>query len=568
MKTFRLKATLAFGVVALTLAGCGGNGNGDATGDGGGSAAPANEVKLSGTAASGLALADSTVDVKCVSGTGTAVTNATGGYTVTVTDGALPCVIKVTGTADGVPVTLHSVAEAGTTSGSTTTATANVTPLTEMVMAQLAGGMPASLFDSFGAGSTVTSAQLSAATTTLLTALGTATGIDLSAIDPFKATLVPATSTTAGNAYDDALEALKAKISLETLPLVVNQIASASAASSDSGTAPITLTEVLEAASAGTLQNCPSALSGKYRVIDFRGATQVVQLDFGRNKVIDGTTELDITPSTTQNCEFTVADGNGTAVVFGPSGVGALRDNDTTGFIFPVQSLAYSAIEGEWRFVESGIEESGDPTHFVGKINFGADRAVTVCDYDVAGGITSTCTPDDESPQAPQERSDGGFTMMYGDGPVTFYGYRTPAGRLTLFGSSNTDGSSAPGILQTHFVAFKPAPIVLPELNTVRKTWDVVMFGPTIGDSLASEPLLRVSQTITAVDSTNGTYSRVRDVRPDLTDVFSINKPLSGMVERTVRPIYAANLPGLGMNVAINAPGNTNFLYSTTVNRP
>ena len=48
-------------------------------------------------------------------------------------------------------------------------------------------------------------------------------------LDPFKATLVPATSTTAGNAYDDALEALKAKISLETLPLVVNQIASASA---------------------------------------------------------------------------------------------------------------------------------------------------------------------------------------------------------------------------------------------------------------------------------------------------------------------------------------------------
>lgn len=567
MNTFRLKATLVSGVVALTLAACGGSGgSGGSDGDGGGTGVPANEVKLSGTAATGLALVGSTVDVKCASGTGTAVTGADGGYTVTVTDGALPCVIRVTGTADGVSVTLHSIAEAGTASGATTTATANVTPLTEMVMAQLAQGMPTSFFDSFGAGSTVTSEQLSAATTTLLTALASATGIDLDAIDPFKATLVPATSTTAGNAYDDALEALKAKISLDALPLVVNQIASASAASSDSVSTPITLTDVLEGASAGTLQNCPSALSGKYRVLDFRGATQVVQLDFGRNKAIDGTTELDIAPSTTQNCEFTVNDGNGTTVVFGPSGVGALRDDNAAGFIFPVQSLAYSAIQGEWHFVESGVTDTGAPENFVGKINFAADRAVSMCDYAVAGGI-ATCTPDSGAPQAPQERSDGGFTMTSGWGDAVFYGYRTPAGRLTLFGTGNPDGVDAPGTHQTHFVAFKPAPVVLPEVNTVRKTWDLLMMKTPTGP-LTSSPLDRVTQTITAVDSTNGTYSRVRDVQPDVTDVFSINKPLSGMVERTVRPIYAAALPGLGMTLAINAPGNPNFLYSMTVTRP
>lgn len=564
MKLKSVSLTVLAAAAAVVVSACGGGG--------GGAAAPQASLQLSGVAATGLALANSEVSVKCASGNGTATTDGSGTYEVVVTDGALPCIIKVTGTADGVAVTLHSIAEAGTSSGSTTTATANVTPLTEMVVAQLSGGLPATLFDGFGAASSVTAEQLAAATTTLLTALSAATGVDLSAIDPFKGALVPATDTAAGNAYDDALEALKTKIPMDVLPLVVNQIASASAAStvSGSGTAPITLAEVLQSAAAGSLANCPSALSGKYRVIDFRGATQTVQLDFGRNKVIDGTTELDITPSTTQACEFSVADGNDTTVVFGPNGVGALRDNHTTGLIFPVQSLAYDAIQGEWRFVESGIEEDGNPTHFVGNVTFGADGSVGVCDYyDIATQtMSTTCTPDDAPPQTPKANADGGFTMMYGDGPVTFYGYRTPAGALTLFGSSNTDGASGPGILQTHFVAFKPQALPMPQLDAVRKTWDVVMIKPSTG-SLLSAPLERPSQTITAVDSASGTYSRVVETRPDVTDIFSINQPLAGMVQRTNRsPVYAASVPGTGLSLAITGPGNANYLYVATVNRP
>jgi hypothetical protein len=251
--------TLAASAVALMLVGCGGGGGG------GTETAQASSLQLSGTAATGLALVGSTVDVRCASGTGAATTNETGGYTVTVTDGALPCMIKVTGQADGVTVTLHSVTEAGTTSGSATTAVANVTPLTELIVAQLAGATPASYFESFGAGTTITTEQLTAATTTLLSSLQTATGIDLGTIDPFKSTLVPATATAGGNAYDDALEALKAKVSLESLPLVVNQVASASAASSSGASAPITLAEVLTAANAGSLANCPAARQVPHR---------------------------------------------------------------------------------------------------------------------------------------------------------------------------------------------------------------------------------------------------------------------------------------------------------------
>lgn len=564
MRVKVLGLTMMAAATAALVAACGG---------GGGGSAPVSGVTLSGVAATGLALANSDVSVKCAAGNATATTDGSGAYEVTVTDGALPCIIKVTGTADGVAVTLHSIAEAGTTSGATTTATANVTPLTEMVVAQLSGGLPSAMFEDFGAAGSVTSEQLASATTALLTALSAATGVDLSAIDPFKGALVPATDTSAGNAYDDALEALKTKIPMDVLPLVVNQIADASAAATASGSAtpPITLAEVLQSAAAGSLANCPSALSGKYRVIDFRGAVQTVQLDFSRNKAIQGTHELDITPSTDQACEFSVADGNGTRVAFGPNGVGAVSDEHTTGVIFPVQSLGYGAVQGEWRFVESGIEEDGAPTHFVGTMNFAADRSVSVCDYydPATGAMSTSCTPDDAPPSAPKETSDGGFTMTYGDGPVTFYGYRTPAGTLTLFGSSNPSGADEPGVLQTHFVAFKPQPTTLPQLNSVRKTWDVSMQRTmATGNLLASVPMQRVSQTYTAVDSAAGTFSRVREDNPTKTDTFMVNKPMAGMLERSAGPIYVNQVPGIGVNITLNGPGNPNYFYFMAVLRP
>jgi hypothetical protein len=547
--------TLAASAVALMLVGCGGGGGGDST-----ETAQSSSLQLSGTAATGLALVGSTVDVRCASGTGAATTSETGGYTVTVTDGALPCVIKVTGQADGVTVTLHSVTEAGTTSGSTTTAVANVTPLTELIVAQLAGANPAAYFDSFGAGTTITTEQLAAATTTLLSSLETATGIDLGTIDPFKSTLVPATATADGNAYDDALEALKAKVSLESLPLVVNQVASASAASTSGASAPITLAEVLTAANAGSLANCPAAISGKYRVIDYRGATQVVQFDFSNNTLTDGTDTFTVTPNATQPCEVVVAGGVSTTVVFGPNGVGALRDADTTGYIFPVQSLAYEAIVGDWNFIESGIEESGTRTHFIGKFSLNADRTGLVCDYDVMGGITSACTADDETPTV-ADRTDGGLQLNYGDAPGRIYGYRTPAGTLTLFGTNNPEGSSSPGVMQSHFIGYKAQPVAMPVLNAVRKSWDASMVNGVSG-------LTRESQTITAVDTANQTYTRVRESSPTVNDVFALNQPLSGMLVRSQRPVYAFPLPGLGVTVAVNAPGNPNFIYSTTVVRP
>lgn len=543
--------TFAASALALMLVACGG---------GGSVTAQTSSLQLSGTAATGVALVGSTVDVRCASGTGTATTSETGGYTVTVTDGALPCMIKVTGQADGVTVTLHSVTEAGTTSGSTTTAVANVTPLTELIVAQLAAEAPAAFFDSFGAGTTITTEQLASATTTLLSTLKTATGIDLGTIDPFKSTLVPATATTDGNAYDDALESLKAKVSLEALPMVVNQVATASAASTGGASAPITLIEVLTAANAGSLANCPVAISGKYRLIDYQGATQVVQFDFSANSLTAGTETFNITPSS-QACEISIPGSVPTTVVFGPSGVGAMHDGETTGYIFPVQTLSYDSLVGDWSFVESGVDEFGARTHFVGKITLNADRTGTVCEYDVMSGISaSACNPDEETLTV-TDGTDGGLQVNYGDSPGRIYGYRTPGGTLTLFGTSNPDGASGTGVMQSHFIGYKPRAAAMPELNAVSKSWSALIVNGT-------PSLTRETQTITAVDTVAQTYSRVLESAPTTTDVYALNSPLSGMVHRSNRPVYGFRIPGVGVTVGINAPGNPNFIYSTSVARP
>ena len=109
--------------VLLLVAACGGGGSSSGTGSSAsssnnGGTPPASSqpsVTLSGTAPTGAALANASVAVKCANATGTATTDASGKYSLSLTGGALPCVIQVTGEQGGVAVTLHSLAEAGTT---------------------------------------------------------------------------------------------------------------------------------------------------------------------------------------------------------------------------------------------------------------------------------------------------------------------------------------------------------------------------------------------------------------------------------------------------------------------
>ncbi|EDT43992.1 hypothetical protein [Burkholderia ambifaria] len=82
-------------------------------------------VALSGTAATGAALASASVTVSCAQGSATTLTDGGGNYRVTV-NAALPCVISV---ASG-GTSLHSLAYAG--------GTFNTTPETELMLVYLA----------------------------------------------------------------------------------------------------------------------------------------------------------------------------------------------------------------------------------------------------------------------------------------------------------------------------------------------------------------------------------------------------------------------------------------------
>src|SRR5471032_2893840 len=110
-----------------TLVACGGNSCIGLNGCGGGNGVPneAPNVAISGTAATGSALASATVSFSCAQGSGSALSDGCGHYAITF-NAAPPCVITVTSGA----TSLHSLAFGG--------GTFNTTPETELLLVYLA----------------------------------------------------------------------------------------------------------------------------------------------------------------------------------------------------------------------------------------------------------------------------------------------------------------------------------------------------------------------------------------------------------------------------------------------
>lgn len=196
-------------VCALALAACGGGGGG------GGSAADAPIVKtITGSAAVGHPISGAFVKVSCASGAAltSSPTTAQGAWQVTLTDQEYPCAVQLTGgTVNGVPnvTDYHSLALAG--------GTVNVTPLTDMLVANLTGNATPSAW--FAALTTPTAAldtfdqsKVDAALTKLRAAFPLLT--PLASLNPITASFTP----VAGNATDDMLEALKNAIANAAVP--------------------------------------------------------------------------------------------------------------------------------------------------------------------------------------------------------------------------------------------------------------------------------------------------------------------------------------------------------------
>lgn len=180
-----------------------------------------------------------------------ATTIADGSYSLLISGGKLPCLLQITNPLDGTK--LHTVA-----TGSSAAVTANITPLTEMLVARLLLNDPAVLFAAFDAAvtaNTVTTAAVAAAQTDVTTVLvGTVNTSSLT--DFIKTPLKAATQSnlTGGDSQDQLLDALRMKLSPAQLTQVVTALAK-TVSTADIKQVVANLTAIPPVANAGADQN-------------------------------------------------------------------------------------------------------------------------------------------------------------------------------------------------------------------------------------------------------------------------------------------------------------------------
>jgi hypothetical protein len=197
----------AGGLMVLVACGGGGSGSGAGVAE---NVVPA--IRISGVVARGAALADAKVSARCAAGPVTATSGSSGAYALEVGEGALPCVLEAV-SADG-NWTLHSVAISGAgASPASPAVTAHITPLTELLVAQLAGTTPASFMAKASdrlLGATITPANIANAQATVGSVLKLM-GVNPAPItDVLAQPLVAASAVQRGNAHDKVLDALAA----------------------------------------------------------------------------------------------------------------------------------------------------------------------------------------------------------------------------------------------------------------------------------------------------------------------------------------------------------------------
>lgn len=162
------------------------------------SSSAASTVTLNGTAAIGAPITNGTVTAKCANGSGftqAVTTNAQGAYSGSLAANSFPCALQISG---GTPaVTLHSYALAA--------GTVNITPLTDLLIANASTLLPADWFNS--SSWQILEAQLTAAQNNLKASLSTGGyTIPQGTFDPFKITF------QIGDSWDQLLDQLQAAL--------------------------------------------------------------------------------------------------------------------------------------------------------------------------------------------------------------------------------------------------------------------------------------------------------------------------------------------------------------------
>ena len=479
---------------------------------GGGSSAPpppppppAATLSLTGTAATGAAIAGATVTAKCNGGTGTATTAANGTYSIALTAGALPCVLKVATTAGD----LYSVA-----TGTGTTATANITPFTQLIVANLTGKDPAAYFTDFGAAdiTALTSAVVTTAQVAVVTVLKN-NGIDTSTLPTslVAGSLVAASGSTAGNAYDVALDALKAKLtsSATTLAQLTTTVLQTATTAVPSGTPSVALDVALQPAAA----TCAALRSGIYRFVEPQiesppnsgsSSTGTVTI----NATASATTVVVTEPNTSTNtltavsgapCRF--ADAAGGAAVVSQAGVIAFRNADgSAGVVFPEQSIALVDLAGDWNFVSydrSNLTDPLGPRATSGTVSSGG--VLTVTNY---CADAKTCVTTGLPTWPLTVNVAGGFNINFSTTEFSrMFAFRAGGGEIMLVGVS-ADGTFAFGT--------RRRTNGLPAVGAAFTGWNVGVNNVLVGTTYGPRGLAitESSNIVTSVDTVNGSFTR------------------------------------------------------------
>lgn len=203
MKIFNSIIGFVFLLSTLVLTACGGGGSGGASASGSGNTA----TTLSGTAAAGAPIIGQVTVKGSLGNSKSALIEADGSYSVDVTGLTAPYRLRAVGTVGGRTTKLYSYAEAADVDG-----TVNITPFTDLIVANAAQQIAKNFFDSQTSTSldaTVVAEQEAALQNKLqnvFTALGVSTAVDL----------LHTTFSADHSGLDAALDAVKVEVNSST----------------------------------------------------------------------------------------------------------------------------------------------------------------------------------------------------------------------------------------------------------------------------------------------------------------------------------------------------------------
>ena len=543
-------ASAATTCAALVLAGCGGGGSG--------SPAAPSTMTIAGTAAKGAALPGATVSIKCAAGSGTATTAADGKYTLTLTGASLPCALRVVGTDASV---FHSVV-AGT--GTTGTFVANITPLTELLVATATGASPGTFFDGFGSGTVLSTGSLAQAIDYLKTAVA---GVaDLSGLNPVTDALV------AGNALDQTIDAVVA--SFATSGVTLAQVTAAILANPTGPT-------VVTASLAPVASTCAWLKSGRYRMIspqdtDPKWRTHVLQVNATGLTVTDqdGVTE----PVTSDGeCQFSVDESDaihkvmvssgGILLIHSQSKTVATDRSLTIGM--PEQTLPVAEFAGTWNVASwdphSGIATPGYVPQSQ-EVTLDATGQITAASECL--GLAACSAGAGPFPRLTANVAAGGFDLIEnGSSNARVFMFKTVSGKAVVVFLDN-EGQ--------FFIATRKASLgALPAVGTVSNFRQVIWNGNGTIAALAED-----TTTVTAIDAVAGTTTRLL-ASNNRVDMLTYDTPRNGLRYRAPNSctingatnncaeVVQLPLQGMGITLTMSVGSNpATAFYQVTVGKP